>query len=62
MPLGPERDFNAGLVALLVLPGINNRFEVRVHAMDASTPAADTAGASVVLTHIVIDDREVRRF
>jgi len=58
--LGPDSNFNLGLINPLVLPGVVNVFRVTVSQINTATgqPCGD-ASQVVVITHFVLDDESV---
>lgn len=58
--LGPESNFNLGLINPLVLPGVGNVFRVAVQlGSDATGQWCGDASRAVVITHFVLDDESV---
>jgi GT2 family glycosyltransferase len=58
-PLKAERHLNVGIIDPLPLPGMASRFRVAVNFVGVDGPRQGTAGESLVLTHLVIDEQVV---
>jgi hypothetical protein len=58
-PLKAERNLNVGIIDPLPLPGMASRFRVAVNFVGDDGQPLGSAGESLVLTHLVIDEQVV---